>query len=108
MAMCEKCKTSGFRTTEMAVDPSDDTFVGPCCWAKINSKAAQWARPPAQVHVLPAQGDSKEVEYGIEVSNKVGVHAWVNYQGLEISFERSPAQLKTWAERQGLVEKTGT
>jgi hypothetical protein len=106
MAMCEKCKMQGYSPDAMFVEA--DLFIGPCCAQRDSTRVRlQAAGMPAQVHVLPAQGDSGEVAYGVEVSNRVGIHAWVNYQGLEVSFERNPAQLRTWAEKQGLMERHG-
>ena len=103
MAMCEKCGNKGFEPTQMFIDGSDKTFVGPCCSAKV-----QDLRPigGATVHVLPGAMD--DVEYGVEVTNKKGVRAFVHYGGLDIAFERSPQQIRTWAEKQGLVDQKKT
>jgi hypothetical protein len=102
MAMCEKCQKAGYDPKAMFIE--GDQFIGVCCAGPYSRKVIT---PPAEVHVLPTQSD--EIEYGIEVSNKVGVRAYANYQGLQLSFERSPQQLTAWAQRNGLMEKkTGT
>ncbi len=97
MAACEKCGTHGYLPQAMSIE--NDIFVGPCC----ATPAATPVRMPAQVHVLPAQSD--DVEYGVEVTNKKGVKAYVRYGGLDIAFERSPQQIRTWAEKNGLVDE---
>lgn len=100
MAMCESCNKGGFTPVEMFVH--GEHFVGPCC-AKPGMRQV-FPLPgsmPATIHVLPNQED---VEYGIEVSNKVGVRAFANYHGLAVSFERSPAQIREWAEKNGFAE----
>lgn len=98
MAMCEMCGTAGYEPRQIYIDADSKTFVGPCCTSKV-----QHLLPLAgQVHVLPAPDES--AEYGVEVSNKVGVRAYLNYGGLAITFERTPRQIRTWAEKQGLVD----
>ena len=100
MAMCEKCNTKGYEPSQMYIDWDDKSFVGPCCTGKVRNLRSL---PSAQVAILPARQD--DVEYGVELSNKVGVKAFVRMGGLDVSFERSPKQLKTWAEESGLIEK---
>ncbi len=107
MAMCEKCGKNGYTPYQMAVDPIEQKFLGPCCKdqvvaAHIIQPPAQQMPPPALRVVVPIQ-PTNEVEYGLEVSNKIGVHAYVNYQGLRLTFEKSPEELKDWAQRQGLL-----
>lgn len=105
MAMCEKCTKQAFHPTQMFIDRDTEKFVGPCCAAQGDVPVSRPQVPPVQV--LPFKTQNDGLEYGIELSNKVGVHAYLNYQGLQISFERTPAQLRKWAEQQGLVQ-TGT
>ncbi len=104
MAMCEKCKTNGFVPYQMAIDPIEQIFIGPCCAPKVlNARPVQQPSTPANVHVLIPVNPTNEVEYGVEVSNKIGIRAYANYYGLQVSFERTPDQIKKWAEQQGLV-----
>jgi hypothetical protein len=58
----------------------------------------------SNVRVLPAP-TNEGPEYGIEVSNKVGVRAYAKYGGVNVAFERSPKELRDWAEKSGLVEQ---
>jgi hypothetical protein len=104
MAACEKCGKSGFVPYQMFIDPVEQKFVGPCCatvGAQVHVVQPPAPSAPAQIHVLSPPDD---VEYGIEVSNKVGVRAFANYHGLEVTFERSPDEIRKWAETQGIVE----
>jgi hypothetical protein len=103
MAVCEKCKNpTNYQPHEMFVALDEHLFIGPCCAPTTRSIPV---RSPAEVHILPASDD---VEYGLEISNRIGVKAYVNYAGLQLSFERSPREIKTWAQKQGLlVEQTG-
>lgn len=105
MAMCEKCGKNGFVPYQMSIDPAEQKFIGPCC-SELVAHVHHLQQPPAPapIHILVPVKSSDEVEYGVEVSNKIGVRAFANYHGLQVSFERSPAQLQKWAEEQGLVE----
>lgn len=106
MAMCEKCGKNGFVPYQMAIDPVEQKFIGPCCKEQtVNAHVIQPPAPPAQVHVLVPVKATDEVEYGLELSNKVGVRAFANYHGLQLSFERSPEQIRKWALEQGLLEQ---
>jgi hypothetical protein len=102
MAMCEKCGKSGYVPYQMSIDPTEQKFVGPCCAGQtVGAHLVQG--PPAPVRLLQAvQPD--DVEYGVEVSSKVGVRAYANYHGLQLSFERTPTQIKQWAQEQGIIE----
>jgi hypothetical protein len=97
---CENCNQAGLKLEDVHVQ--NDMFVGRCC---VQQGAVKLVPPPAQVHVLPAQDD---VEYGVEISNKVGIRAYANYHGLQVSFERTPRQLQDWAEKQGLLGERQT
>ena len=101
MAMCEKCQKGGYAPDQMFIEAN--LFVGPCCCGLGMTPVAAAFRKLAEVHVLPGQPD--EVEYGLELTSTKGVHAYVRYGGLDISFERSPKQIQSWAEMNGLVEK---
>lgn len=96
MAMCEMCKRDNYKPLEMFVGIDQGIFIGPCC--SLKTKCVPVNRP--QIHILPAQDD---VEYGMEVSNKIGVKAYVAYGGLQVSFERSPREIRAWAEKNGLI-----
>jgi len=96
MAQCEKCGKGGWRPMAMFVE--SESFIGPCC--------AQQSATPIQfdhIRMLP-QPQSTEPEYGIEISNKVGVKAYVSYSGLQLSFERSPEEIRRWAMEAGVIE----
>ena len=103
MAMCEKCKKSGYAPDQMFIEA--DLFVGPCC-ATPDLSRVRLRGIPAQVHILPAEPEG--VEYGIELSNKHGVQAYARYEGLRVSFERTPEQLREWAEKNGIVDQKKT
>lgn len=102
MAMCEQCGKNGYVPFQMFVQ--FDKFVGPCC-KEAGAHSIQPPSPPASVHVLVPVKATDEVEYGLELSNKIGIRAYANYHGLQLSYERSPEQLKKWAEKQGLIEQ---
>jgi hypothetical protein len=98
MASCEKCGTAGFVPHQMLVDKEKQIFIGPCC-------AASTTMPG--IRVVPAKAPQPEdVEYGVQVSNKTGVHVYVNYGGLALSFDKSPEELKAWAVENGIVATT--
>lgn len=104
MAMCEKCGKNGYLPTAMSVDPERDQFVGPCCADQSKTfrvAEPRGALPPMQVIKLPPKGD---VEYGLEVSNKVGVRAFVNWAGFSLQFERTPTELTDWAKKNGFID----
>ena len=104
MAMCEKCQKNGFVPYQMSIDPVEQKFIGPCC-APVTAGVMPVVQPPAPSNVRLLQPvQPADVEYGVEVSSKVGVRAYANYHGLQLSFERTPTQIKKWAEEQGLVE----
>lgn len=104
MAYCERCGKTGFTPGEMAVNTQEKIFVGPCCMKDVDVPAlsAVGPQPPTNVIALPANLD--DVDYGIEVSNKVGVRAYVQYSGFQLSFEKSPKEIRKWAQEQGLIE----
>jgi hypothetical protein len=105
MAMCEKCGKNGFVPYQMAIDPIEQKFIGPCCKDLVaNVHVLQQPPAPAPIHILTPVRSTDEVEYGLEMSNKIGVRAYANYHGLQVSFERTPVQIKKWAEETGLVE----
>ena len=107
MAMCEKCKNpTNYTPNEMFVSLEGQMFVGPCCAPTTHCVPVR-RRDFQPAQVLPFKPQEQQLDYGIELSNKVGVRAWVNYEGLQLSFERDPKQLKDWAERQGLVSSVG-
>lgn len=101
MAMCEQCGKNGYVPFQMFVQ--FDKFVGPCC----KEDGAHSVQPPvpANVHVLVPVKQTDEVEYGVELSNKVGIRAFANYHGLQVTYERSPEQIKKWALEAGLIEQ---
>lgn len=96
MAYCEKCGTKGFTPYQMLVDPSANIFVGPCC---ADNTAI------AGVRVAAKPPPAEDLEYGVQISNKVGVSIYLNYNGLAISYDRSPAEIKHWAIKNGLMEQ---
>lgn len=100
MAMCEKCNKTGYTPQQMAI--LGEMFFGPCCATPDMRPVA----PPqyGQVHVLPTQQDA--VEYGIEISNRVGIRAYAHYHGLSIEYERSPQQIEGWLRHQGIIGQT--
>lgn len=105
MAYCEECGKTGYNPNEMLVNREKKIFIGPCCQRDVPVPEAIGPQPPPhEVRVIHLPRDADEVEYGIEVSNKVGVRAFVNYAGLQLSFERSPSEIKKWAKDQGLIE----
>lgn len=105
MAHCERCGTAGFEPNAMFIDLETKMFVGGCCTplskAFVPITVSAHPRPPMQVINLPPNGD---VEYGMEISNKVGVRAYVNYAGLSVQFEKTPTEIKEWAQKNGLTE----
>lgn len=107
MAMCEKCGKNGYTPYQMSVDPAEQKFVGPCC--KDVVAHVHQLQPPPPVRVVVPITPTDEFEYGLELSSKVGVRAYANYHGLQVSFEKTPTEIRRWAETQGLVEtRTGT
>lgn len=105
MAMCELCGTSGLDPKAMFIDVDSSMFIGACCTPKsqkfVPVIVQAQPRPPMQVLHMPARLD--DVEYGLELSNKVGVRAYVNYAGLSLQFEKTPAEIKSWATKNGLA-----
>jgi hypothetical protein len=97
MAACEKCGTSGFTPYQMLVDKEHQIFIGPCCSTSTSMPG---------IRVVPKEPPPPEdVEYGIQVSNKVGVHVYLNYGGLALSFDKTPKELEDWAVKTGIMEK---
>lgn len=97
MAACEKCGASGFTPYQMLVDKEHQIFIGPCCSTSTSMPGMK---------VVPRGLPPEEVEYGIQVSNKVGVHLYVNYGGLALSFDRTPKEIEDWAIKTGIMDKT--
>ena len=97
MAACEKCGTTGFTPHQMLVDPEKQIFVGPCCTTSTSMPG---------VRVVAKGPPPEDVEYGVQISNKLGVHVYVNYGGLALSFDRTPKELQDWAVKNGIMEKT--
>ena len=96
MAACEKCGTKGYAPYQMLIDPQAQLVVGPCC-----------ATPAAVNGVrLMAKPNVEDVEYGIQISNKVGISAYLNYAGFSLTFDKTPAELRQWAVETGLVQQT--
>jgi hypothetical protein len=91
---CEYCKTGNFQREEMFVDQTNKLFVGPCCTAKVPALAPVQAIQPQE-----------DLEYGVEVSNRRGVKAYANFGGLRLSFQRSPEQIRDWAEKNGFTDQ---
>lgn len=110
MAYCEMCNKPGWAADAMFIrsNPIGGIFVGPCCKGLGDRpvtpayQTTESFQPPLKV-VLPLK-DAGDIEYGIKMSNKNGVQAYLNYGGLQISFERSAADIRQWAVAQGLVE----
>lgn len=106
MATCEKCNTGGWHPDAMFIDIDAKGFIGPCCTSRtthyVPITVATQPRPPMQVIQMPPKGD---VEYGLEVSNKVGIRAYVNYAGLSLQFEKTPTEIREWATANGLAEQ---
>lgn len=106
MAMCEMCGTKNYPPESMFIDKATTSFIGPCCishsvgFTPVTSNP--FPRPPMQVIQMPPRVE--DVEYGFEVSNKVGVRAYVNYAGLSLQFEKTPTQIREWAQKNGIVE----
>lgn len=99
MAMCEKCKKSGYQPADMFIEAN--LFVGPCCNDGRMTPVRKVYDEPAQVHVL--RPPDQTFEYGVELSNRAGVKAYASYGGLEVRFERSPEEIKKWAEANGFT-----
>lgn len=106
MAMCEMCGTKNYPPEAMFIDKATETFIGHCCLSRsagyVPVTIAMPQRPPMQVINMPLKAD--DVEYGFEVSNKVGVRAYVNYAGLTLQFEKTPSDIRTWAQKNGIIE----
>lgn len=104
MATCEKCGSKGHEPRKMFIEMESKSFVGECCLDKCSlyipvdpSKHPM----PHELFVLPESSD--DIEYGVELSNKIGVRAFVAYGGLNLAFNRTPQQIRTWAEKNGLT-----
>lgn len=104
MAMCEKCGKNGFQPEAMYINKTERQFVGPCCAKPQDLNYVPVAFQGPKVVNLPL-GKSEGFEYGMKVSNTGGVQAYVSYGGLEVRFDRSADEVRSWAESQGLVAK---
>ena len=106
MAQCEMCGTKNYPPSSMFIDTASSSFIGQCCVSRsagyVPVTVSPFPRPPMQVIVMPPRAD--DVEYGFEVSNKVGVRAYVNYAGLSLQFEKTPTEIRDWAQKNGIIE----
>lgn len=80
MAVCENCNLGGFLPQDMRADAYGRMLIGPCCVGKD-------VRPVDAAQEL-------DIEYGVEVSSKRGLKAYINAGGLSIQFRKSPSELK--------------
>jgi hypothetical protein len=100
------CGTKNYPPSAMFIDTATETFIGQCCLSRSNGyvpvTVSPFSRPPMQVIPMPIRAD--DVEYGFEVSNKVGVRAYVNYAGLSLQFDKSPTEIRDWALKNGILE----
>jgi hypothetical protein len=107
MAACEKCGKTGFAPIDMYIEAN--LFVGPCCadetMSKVDSISTKSPKRAADIHVLSEHQEDGELEYGFEVSNKAGIRAYAKYGGASLAFERSPREIRDWAEKSGLLEQ---
>lgn len=107
MAYCEKCNKQGFSPNQMYVDQEKKIFVGPCCATEELTPAMHVVGDtpvPKPGTVIQIPRNLNDVDYGLEISNSVGVRAYVQYSGFQLSFERSPYEIKKWAKEQGIIE----
>lgn len=104
MAYCEECGKTGYNPDVMLVNREKKIFVGPCCQRDVPVPQAIGPQPSEPMKVIHLPKNADDVEYGFEISNKIGVRAYVNYSGLQLSFERSPSEIQKWAKEQGFIE----
>jgi hypothetical protein len=105
MAYCEECGKTGYTPNDMLVNQEKKIFIGPCCQRDVPvPKAIGPQPPPGEMRVIHLPKNTDDVEFGMEISNKIGVRAYVNYSGLQLSFERSPSEIQKWAKEQGFIE----
>jgi hypothetical protein len=83
MATCENCNKGGYTAEQM--DNRWDKVVGPCCYHIYAPQMAQ---------VTGGQVNAPPPEYGVEVSNKIGIRAYVEYAGFKAEFKKSPEEIK--------------
>lgn len=83
MAVCDSCNLGGYLPQDMRADINGTMLVGPCCANKV---------------VPPRPTGELEIEYGIELSSKKGLRAYINAGGLSIQFKKTPVELRELIE----------
>lgn len=90
MAACESCNRDGYGPEDMK--NRNGKTVGPCCDPLTN---------PQPLRALPTPEQLKPTEpvFGLEISNKVGIRAFLEYGGAKLEFQKTPDELKKLLEQ---------
>lgn len=78
MAACENCGKSGFDRRQMEIDSVRRLIIGPCCAQKA----------------LQSPDVQSDIEYGLHISSKTGVTAYLQGAGLSVMFNKSPEEIR--------------
>jgi hypothetical protein len=80
MAMCERCKTSGYAPAQMHASLDGKELLGPCC-----QKSLPEPEP--------------ELDWGLQLSSKKGLQVYAQFGDLKLSFNKSFDELKELVDR---------